>query len=94
MFLHCINTGRSQCKQSWAMSDSFKLDSGCQTFPVLLTDEEVTEEKMERDNKTYAETTLPCFMEIAISKIPGANRGVYTKIDLPKGIVFGPYTVN
>lgn len=75
------------------MPGSLKLAKVCQTFPVILTDEEVTAEKLNQLNKSYAEITTPCFLHVTLSKIPGANRGVFTKVNLPKGVVFGPYTV-
>lgn len=35
--------------------------------------------------------TLPAFLFISNSLIPNAGKGVFTKVDVPTGIVFGPY---
>uniref|UniRef100_A0A0M3J8B8 SET domain-containing protein n=1 Tax=Anisakis simplex TaxID=6269 RepID=A0A0M3J8B8_ANISI len=34
---------------------------------------------------------LPAFFEIRTSKIPKAGLGVFAKMDIPTGLVFGPY---
>ncbi|KAL3089551.1 hypothetical protein niasHS_006935 [Heterodera schachtii] len=38
-----------------------------------------------------AASTLPAFLFIQNSSIPSAGKGVFTKVDIPIGIVFGPY---
>jgi len=51
----------------------------------------------DRSDKGYEETddrarrTLPGFLHISNSLIPNAGKGVFTKVDIPTGIVFGPY---
>lgn len=40
------------------------------------------------------EDTFPSFLELKTSTIPNAGRGVFTKLDLPAGLSFGPYTVS
>uniref|UniRef100_A0A915Q0V5 SET domain-containing protein n=1 Tax=Setaria digitata TaxID=48799 RepID=A0A915Q0V5_9BILA len=43
------------------------------------------------DREPRAEQTLPAFFEIKTSKIPKAGLGVFAKMDIPIGLVFGPY---
>lgn len=38
-----------------------------------------------------AQRTLPAFLYIFMSSIPSAGKGVFSKVDIPVGIVFGPY---
>ncbi|CAO4387770.1 unnamed protein product [Caenorhabditis nigoni] len=40
---------------------------------------------------TAAEKTLPRVLSIRSSKLPGAGNGVFSKIFIPSGVVFGPY---
>lgn len=43
---------------------------------------------------TYSEATLPCFLNLNQSKIPNANRGVFSgNLKIPAGFIFGPYAV-
>lgn len=61
--------------------------SSCRLHPLfLVSDREVREETRPRD-----EQTLPAFFEIRTSKIPKAGFGVFSKVDVPIGLVFGPY---
>uniref|UniRef100_A0A914HBC5 Serine/threonine-protein phosphatase 2A activator n=1 Tax=Globodera rostochiensis TaxID=31243 RepID=A0A914HBC5_GLORO len=43
------------------------------------------------ETEDRAAATLPAFLYIQNSSIPGAGKGVFTKVDIPVGIVFGPY---
>lgn len=63
----------------------------CTTFPMILLDGETTAEKSIKFNKKQAELTMPCFFFIGPSKIPGAGRGVFSRVDLKKGVVFEAY---
>ncbi|VDK20816.1 unnamed protein product [Anisakis simplex] len=54
----------------------------CRVHPLYMVRE---------DNKPRAEQTLPAFFEIRTSKIPKAGLGVFAKMDIPTGLVFGPY---
>lgn len=38
-----------------------------------------------------AQRTLPAFLYISFSSIPDAGKGVFSKVDIAVGIVFGPY---
>uniref|UniRef100_A0A0N4UBE9 SET domain-containing protein n=1 Tax=Dracunculus medinensis TaxID=318479 RepID=A0A0N4UBE9_DRAME len=51
----------------------------------------VNDREVREDHKTRALQTLPAFFEIKASKIPKAGLGVFAKIDIPVGLVFGPY---
>lgn len=42
----------------------------------------------------FAESTLPCFLRLYESSVAGAGRGVFSRIDLQPGTVFGPYMVH
>jgi hypothetical protein len=65
--------------------------SGCQTHPVYIYDREVTDSLLSQ--MPYGEATAPCFLKLTKSKIPNANRGIFTtKYKIPKGVIFGPYT--
>lgn len=44
-----------------------------------------------KDSDDRAAMTLPGFLYIHNSVIPNAGKGVFTKVDIPVGIVFGPY---
>lgn len=52
---------------------------------------------LDRSDSGYEETlnraqrTLPAFLCITMSSIPDAGKGVFTKVDIPVGAVFGPY---
>uniref|UniRef100_A0A183EAF3 SET domain-containing protein n=1 Tax=Gongylonema pulchrum TaxID=637853 RepID=A0A183EAF3_9BILA len=62
--------------------------ASCRLHPLfIVSDREVVRE----ENKPRAEQTLPAFFEIKTSKIPKAGLGVFAKMDIPIGLVFGPY---
>ncbi|KAL4003467.1 SET domain family protein [Acanthocheilonema viteae] len=56
--------------------------ASCRLHPLFIVRE---------DSKPRAEQTLPAFFEIKTSKIPKAGLGVFAKMDIPIGLVFGPY---
>jgi hypothetical protein len=83
---HCHAT----CSDDRNNGDIF-YGSGCQTHPVYVYDREVTDSLL--STMPYGEATAPCFLKLTKSKIPNANRGIFTtKYKLPKGMIFGPYT--
>jgi len=61
-------------------------------MPTLIEDEPV--DKLSLVMESYASKTKPCFVRIGLSKIPDAGFGAFTEIDLPRGLMFGPYSVN
>jgi hypothetical protein len=44
-----------------------------------------------KDGDDRASLTIPGFLYIQNSSIPNAGKGVFAKVDIPIGIVFGPY---
>ncbi len=52
---------------------------------VICSQDELTE-----NNST---ASLPCFLKLRTSTIKEAGRGIFTDIDLPAGLLFGPYMV-
>uniref|UniRef100_A0A915D994 SET domain-containing protein n=1 Tax=Ditylenchus dipsaci TaxID=166011 RepID=A0A915D994_9BILA len=42
-------------------------------------------------NACRALRTLPAYLYVAISSIPNAGKGVFCKVDVPVGVVYGPY---
>uniref|UniRef100_A0A915ILS8 SET domain-containing protein n=1 Tax=Romanomermis culicivorax TaxID=13658 RepID=A0A915ILS8_ROMCU len=69
-----------------------KIDVGeCTSNPVLVMDNlEVDERKLR--STTFAKASIPCFLRLSDSVIPGANKGMFTDVFLNKGVLFGPYT--
>lgn len=61
--------------------------ASCRLHPLFI----VSDREVREDNKPRAEQTLPAFFEIKTSKIPKAGLGVFAKMDIPIGLVFGPY---
>ncbi|KAI1709141.1 histone-lysine N-methyltransferase PRDM9 [Ditylenchus destructor] len=43
------------------------------------------------DNPARALRTLPGYLFVATSSIPNAGKGVFSKVDIPVGVVYGPY---
>lgn len=37
--------------------------------------------------------TIPPFLRLSTSTIPGAGKGMFATIDIPSGVAFGPYAV-
>lgn len=72
-------------------NNSLSYHPDCQTNPVLIYDDEVTDEKLK--TMPVAAATMPCNLELKISSIPNAGRGVFAKYKIPQGWVFGPYRV-
>lgn len=87
------------CKGTCALAEptssspvSLNLASNCETFPLILLCENVENNNNDiPKNRTVSERTLPCYLELKISKIPNAGRGIFTRILLRKGTIFGPY---
>jgi len=57
----------------------------------MLKDAEFGEEILKHKTRAYA--SLPCFLEIRESFIPGAGLGIFSTILLSPGVIFGPYEV-
>ena len=38
-------------------------------------------------------SSIPCMFSLENSSIPDANLGIFTKVRLPKGVIFGPFKV-
>lgn len=83
--------GHATCNDA-SENSTILYDDECQTQPLYIYDRIVTPELL--SSMTHAEATLPCFVKLAPSTIPKANRGIFaTKYKIPKGLIFGPYLV-
>lgn len=81
---------KATCPNKIDQIASFKLvQEKCRTFPVYIQDSEVDDEKLKFT--TRAKVTVPCFLELKESQIPNAGLGIFTRLQLPPGILFGPY---
>uniref|UniRef100_A0A915HSK1 SET domain-containing protein n=1 Tax=Romanomermis culicivorax TaxID=13658 RepID=A0A915HSK1_ROMCU len=81
--------GKAHCRWSRMANDS--IDFGeCTSRPVIILDNLDGGEKALRST-THAKASLPCFMRLSDSVIPGANKGIFTDVFLPGGTLFGPY---
>ena len=52
---------------------------------------QVTDEALAESDTDRAHMTLPDTIEIRKSQIPSAGEGAWTKVDVPKGVRYGPY---
>ncbi|VDM46265.1 unnamed protein product [Toxocara canis] len=97
-YIHCDLCGeyyKGSCRLHplFMVSDReviFFLEIICQSaYPFRIA--EIFLLQVREENKPRAEQTLPAFFEIKTSKIPRAGFGVFAKMDIPTGLVFGPY---
>uniref|UniRef100_A0A915JHR8 SET domain-containing protein n=1 Tax=Romanomermis culicivorax TaxID=13658 RepID=A0A915JHR8_ROMCU len=65
--------------------------SSCRTYPLIVSDGDTSERRLREENLSYARASVPCFLYVAKSSIPGAGVGLFTRVKLPKGILLGPY---
>ncbi|KAI3409994.1 hypothetical protein GPALN_006360 [Globodera pallida] len=63
----------------------------CIEHPLYQCKDRVPSSSSPAETEDRAAGTLPAFLYIQNSSILGAGKGVFTKVDIPVGIVFGPY---